>query len=83
MELYYDKQGNLILKTPRNFKNSANNLPKNSSFLIENINSKNNFWIEENEFDRKAEIRRYSKSELKQYDKIRKKRTLENSDPPQ
>ncbi|WP_303838847.1 DUF6531 domain-containing protein [Apibacter mensalis] len=78
----YDKQGNLILKTPRNFNNSANNLLKDSSFLSENINSKNNFWIEENEFDRKAEIRRYSKSELKQYDKIRKKRTLENSDPP-
>ena len=72
----YDKQGNLILKTPRNFNNSANNLPKNSSFLSENINSKNNFWIEENEFDRKAEIRRYSKSELKQYDKIRKKERL-------
>ena len=78
----YDKQGNLILKTPRNFKNSANNLPKNSSFLSENTNSKNNFWIEENEFDRKVEIRRYSKSELKQHDKIRKKRTLENFDPP-
>ncbi|WP_430876346.1 hypothetical protein [Gilliamella sp. G0441] len=79
----YDKQGNLILKTPRNLNNFANNLPKNSSFLSENTNSKNNFWIEENEFDRKTEIRRYSKSELKQYDKIRKKRTLENSDPPQ
>ena len=75
----YDKQGNLILKTPRNFKNSANNLPKNSSFLSENTNSKNNFWIEENEFDRKDEIWRNSKSELKQYEK----RTLENLEPPQ
>ncbi|OCG55289.1 hypothetical protein A9G36_05840 [Gilliamella sp. Choc6-1] len=85
----YDPSGNLILKTSRKVAlppTSAHTRLKNSPFALDSPTTQKGFWIEDlddNEFDRKAEIRRYSKSELKQYDQIRKNRTLENADPPQ
>ncbi|OCG65149.1 hypothetical protein A9G48_00695 [Gilliamella sp. wkB18] len=85
----YDPSGNLILKTSRKVAlppTSAHTRLKNSPFALDSPTTQKGFWIEDlddNDFDRKAEIRRYSKSELKQYDQIRKNRTLENADPPQ
>ncbi len=66
----YDKLGNLILKTRRTIHNQLGSQENDFSLLAQ-----------ENEFDRKAEIRRYSKAELKKYDQLRKKNSLDNNQP--
>ncbi|WP_303848890.1 DUF6531 domain-containing protein [Apibacter mensalis] len=90
--LHYDEEGNLILKTKR--KNPKINeiysaeKDKNNFWINDNEdNYKYSFWINDsvsqkpkydNIFDEKAEIRSYSKKELKQYDLLRHKGKRDN-----
>ncbi|WP_128331449.1 DUF6531 domain-containing protein [Apibacter sp. HY039] len=72
----YDKEGNLKRKTRRKIDISASvSAPLRSSSPFEVTESPNQsqqgFWIEENEFDRKAEIRNYSRAERRAYDRLR------------
>lgn len=73
----YDAEGNLKLKTHRkvglNTDLEGQATTKSTLLAEEDTPQKKVFWFGEDQFDRKAEIRNYSKAERKAYDRLRQK----------